>query len=213
MKAPQTYFNKKFEEKEELRESHILWELDREKTYYRSAMERMNPQAIRNQVETEKMRRTNMLMSLNHNIMEKSTNLEVQSSKFSNSLKKLPTNFSNKKSPFKEGGYQIAKGHDRTASGFYNTSGMSSNGGASPIKLMSMTMPKGFVSPKNARKGGEMMNKTEIKEVVKSYFDKSGNTYLQPTMNTQSPLPPTSAGGYSMTNEFVVEVRAFNPSP
>jgi hypothetical protein len=64
-KAPQTYFNKKFEEKEELRESHILWEMDREKTYFRSALERLNPQHIRNQVEMEKMRRTNMQMSLN----------------------------------------------------------------------------------------------------------------------------------------------------
>jgi hypothetical protein len=48
VKAPVTYNNKKFEEKEELREAHLLWEMDHEKTYFRSALERINPQNIRN---------------------------------------------------------------------------------------------------------------------------------------------------------------------
>lgn len=155
-KAPHTYFNKKFEEKEELRESHILWELDREKTYYRSALERINPQQIRNQMEAEKLRRTNMQMSLNQNVMEKTYE---SASKFSNSLKKLPSVTSKPKSPFKEGAFhQINTIHERTGSGFYNSSaastmnGAAGAGGVSPLKLMSMTMPKGFVSPKNGRK-------------------------------------------------------------
>ena len=43
VKAPITYANRNFEENEELRESHILWEMDREKTYFRSALEKINP--------------------------------------------------------------------------------------------------------------------------------------------------------------------------
>lgn len=183
VKAPMTYHNKNFEEKEELRESHILWEMDREKTYFRSAMERINPQQIKNQVDTEKIRRTNMMMSLNHNVMDKTQNVEHLSPTkvISGSLKKLPTNFSaTKKSPFQlPNGGERYEAHDRTQSGFYNSSAAASsaiNGGTSPIKLMSMTMPKGFLSPKNAQKKANEMNKSEIKDVVKSYFDKSPST-------------------------------------
>ncbi len=71
MKAPVTYFNRKYEEKEELRDAHILWEMDRERTYYKSAMEKIQPQKIREQVELEKQRRSNMIMALNNNIMDK----------------------------------------------------------------------------------------------------------------------------------------------
>lgn len=122
-------------------------------------------------------------MSLNQNVMDKAPILnDAQSAKFSNSLKKLPSVLSKPKSPFKEGAFhQIATIHERTGSGFYNSSAASTNngnpGGMSPLKLMSMTMPKGFVSPKNGKKGGaHEMNKSEIKEVVKSYFDKAPPT-------------------------------------
>lgn len=43
VRAPQTYHNTKFPEKQQLNEAHILWEMDREKTYFRSAMDRINP--------------------------------------------------------------------------------------------------------------------------------------------------------------------------
>jgi len=46
-KAPVTYFNKNFEEKEELREAHILWEMDHEKTYYKSVMEKMSGKKVK----------------------------------------------------------------------------------------------------------------------------------------------------------------------
>ena len=71
VKAPVTYFNKKYEEKEELRDAHIIWEMDRERTYYKSAMEKITPQKIREQVELERQRRSNMIMSLNTNTMDK----------------------------------------------------------------------------------------------------------------------------------------------
>jgi hypothetical protein len=71
VKAPVTYFNKKYEEKEELRDAHILWEMDRERTYYKSAMEKITPQKIREQAELERQRRSNMLMALNTNTMDK----------------------------------------------------------------------------------------------------------------------------------------------
>jgi hypothetical protein len=45
-KTPATYFNKNFEEKEEIREAHVLWELDKEKTYYKSAMEKMSSKKV-----------------------------------------------------------------------------------------------------------------------------------------------------------------------
>jgi hypothetical protein len=42
-----TYFNKNFEEKEDLRETHVLWEMDKEKTYYKSAMEKISGKKLR----------------------------------------------------------------------------------------------------------------------------------------------------------------------
>jgi hypothetical protein len=137
VKAPTTYQNKKFEEKEELRESHILWELDKEKTYFRSAMEKINPYNIKTQNETEKLKRTEMLNALNSNIMEKTSNDGLSLSKGSGSLKKLVSSVSKKKSPEREG--ESPK----------NFSSAISNGGNSPIKLMSMTMTQGFITPKN----------------------------------------------------------------
>ena len=90
VQAPQTYYNKKFEEKEELREQHVLWELDREKTYFRSAMEKINGQQIRTELENEKLRRTNMLMSLNQCVMDKTTVEGISKPNASHSHKKLP---------------------------------------------------------------------------------------------------------------------------
>ncbi len=91
-KAPMTYFNKNFEEKEELRETHILWEMDREKTYYKSAMEKFSPQKLREVADNERFRRTNMIMALNHNIMDKTSHIDPWNyKKDSGSLKKLPT--------------------------------------------------------------------------------------------------------------------------
>ena len=89
-KAPATYFNKNFEEKEEIRETHVLWELDKEKTYYKSAMEKMSSKKVRQEAENERMRRTNIGMALNSNIMEKTVD-PSQYNKGSGSLKKLPT--------------------------------------------------------------------------------------------------------------------------
>ena len=89
VKAPVTYFNKKYEEKEELRDAHIIWEMDRERTYYKSAMEKIQPSKIKEQAELERKRRSNMIMALNTNVMDK-----IQSDAFqrsSNSLKKLPS--------------------------------------------------------------------------------------------------------------------------
>jgi hypothetical protein len=89
VKAPVTYFNKKYEEKEELRDAHIIWEMDRERTYYKSAMEKIQPSKIKEQAELERQRRSNMIMALNTNVMDK-----IQSDAFqrsSNSLKKLPS--------------------------------------------------------------------------------------------------------------------------
>jgi hypothetical protein len=89
VKAPVTYFNKKYEEKEELRDAHIIWEMDRERTYYKSAMEKIPPSKIKEQAELERQRRSNMIMALNTNVMDK-----TQSDAFprsSNSLKKLPS--------------------------------------------------------------------------------------------------------------------------
>ncbi len=104
VKAPVTYYNKKFEEKEELREQHIQWELDREKTYYRSALEKINPQEIKNQMENEKVRRTNMLLALNKCVMDKTSTTDGFSfNKNSGSLKKLQqVPFIQKKTTVKE---------------------------------------------------------------------------------------------------------------
>lgn len=163
-------------------------------------------------MEAEKLRRTNMQMSLNQNVMDKANDA---GSKFSNSAKKLPSVLSKQKSPFKEVAFhQINIIHERTGSGFYNSSAASTvNGGMSPLKLMSMTMPKGFVSPNNSRKAPHEMNKTEIKEVVKSYFDKSPPRPANYQQVNTTLVPPTSAGAYSMTNEFVIQVGAFTASP
>ena len=54
VKAPVTYFNKKYEEKEELRDAHIIREMDRERTYYKSAMEKIQPAKVREQIELER---------------------------------------------------------------------------------------------------------------------------------------------------------------
>jgi hypothetical protein len=89
VKAPITYFNKKYEEKEELRDQHIVWEMDRERTYYKSALERIPPQKIREQIEQDKQRRTNMLNALTANVMEKTSSDGFH--RPSNSLKKLPS--------------------------------------------------------------------------------------------------------------------------
>ena len=89
-KTPATYFNKNFEEKEEIREAHVLWELDKEKTYYKSAMEKMSSKKVKQEAENERMRRTNIGMALNSNIMEKTVD-PAQYNKGSGSLKKLPT--------------------------------------------------------------------------------------------------------------------------
>lgn len=89
VKAPVTYFNKKYEEKEELRDAHIIWEMDRERTYYKSAMEKIQPAKVREQVELERQRRSNMLMALNTNTMDKTQSDAIHRS--SNSLKKLPS--------------------------------------------------------------------------------------------------------------------------
>jgi len=63
-----------------------------------------------------------------------------------------------------------------------------------------MTMPKGFMSPKNGvtnsnskkKETKEQMNKQEIKNVVKSYFDKTPTTVASPSM-----LAPPLGGGSS----------------
>jgi hypothetical protein len=94
-KAPVTYFNKNFEEKEELREAHILWEMDHEKTYYKSVMEKMSGKKVKKEADNERLRRTNMLMALNTNIMEKTTD-PMNYTKGSGSFKKLPTSASKK---------------------------------------------------------------------------------------------------------------------
>ncbi len=90
VKAPVTYFNKKYEEKEELRDAHIIREMDRERTYYKSAMEKIQPAKVREQIELERQRRSNMLMALNTNTMDK-TQSEAFQQRSSNSLKKLPS--------------------------------------------------------------------------------------------------------------------------
>ncbi len=90
VKAPITYFNKKYEEKEELRDAHIIREMDRERTYYKSAMEKIQPAKVREQIELERQRRSNMLMALNTNTMDK-TQSEAFQQRSSNSLKKLPS--------------------------------------------------------------------------------------------------------------------------
>jgi hypothetical protein len=174
VKAPQTYFNSKFEEKETLREQHVLWEMDREKTYFRSAMDKINPQQILKQQETEKLRRTNMMMSLNHNVMDKTTtHPEGFSKAASHSFKKLPTALSSKKDNYQ--GDEDPEDERPALTPAYKSHNSSvggpNNGAMSPSKLMSMTMPKGFLSPKSHKKGGDM-NKKEIKDVVKSYFDR-----------------------------------------
>lgn len=90
VKAPVTYFNKKYEEKEELRDAHIIWEMDRERTYYKSAMEKIQPSKIKEQAELERQRRSNMIMALNTNVMDK-TQSDAFPPRSSNSLKKLPS--------------------------------------------------------------------------------------------------------------------------
>jgi hypothetical protein len=100
-------------------------------------MEKINPYNIKTQNETEKLKRTEMLNALNSNIMEKTSNDGLSLSKGSGSLKKLVSSGSKKKSPEREG--ESPK----------NFSSAISNAGNSPIKLMSMTMPQGFITPKN----------------------------------------------------------------
>ncbi len=61
--------------------------------------------------------------------------------------------------------------------------------------MMNSTQPRGFMSPKNSnfnntKKAGEL-NKQDIREVVKSYFDKNSHNRN---------LSPTAAGGSSPLN-------------
>jgi len=65
--------------------------MDKEKTYYKSAMEKITGKKIRQEVENEKLRRTNMGMPLNSNIMEKTVDpMSFTSKSGLNSFKKLP---------------------------------------------------------------------------------------------------------------------------
>jgi hypothetical protein len=86
-----TYFNKNFEEKEQLRETHVLWEMDKEKTYYKSAMEKIQGKKLMQEVENERLRRTNMGFALNSNIMEKAMDPMNITRGSGSSFKKLPT--------------------------------------------------------------------------------------------------------------------------
>jgi len=166
-----TYANKKFEEKEELRDSHILWEMDREKTYFRSALEKINPSKIKEQLEFEKMRRTNNgFLSLNQCAIDKTVDGGSPTKSGAATAMAVGKKIT---SPIKieSASHGAENTRDRTQNGFYS-SAVSSDGG-SPSKLMSMTMPNGF---RSSAKKAEGMNQSEIKEVVKSYFDKSPST-------------------------------------
>jgi len=154
VKAPVTYANKRFEEKEELRDSHILWEMDREKTYFRSALEKMSPSKIKDKLDHEKMRRTN------NNFLAPVTESPKKSAVSALGVVKATPMIK-----VESQSHGAENTRDRTQNGFYSAA----SEGGSPNKIMSMTMPNGFRS-----KAG--MNQSEIKEVVKSYFDKSPST-------------------------------------
>jgi IS1 family transposase len=69
--------------------------MDREKTYFRSAMERISPQKIKDQMGTDKFRRTSQFMALNTCVMDKTAVIEhdnLSHTKATNSFKKLPNN-------------------------------------------------------------------------------------------------------------------------
>jgi hypothetical protein len=73
--------------------------MDKEKTYYKSAMEKIPGKKLRQEVENEKLRRTNMGMPLNSNIMEKTVDpMQFTSKGGLGSFKKLPASASKKNS-------------------------------------------------------------------------------------------------------------------
>lgn len=93
-------------------------------------------------METDKLRRTNMILALNQNVMEKTTTeggFHVTKGSFG--FKKF--GMSHKKPMIKEPNFL-----DERLDTAYNSSVISSTG-PSPFKQMSMTMTRGFISPKN----------------------------------------------------------------
>jgi hypothetical protein len=71
--------------------------MDKEKTYYKSAMEKLQGKKLKQEVENERLRRTNMGFALTTNIMEKTVD-PMRESKGSGSFKKLPNSTSKKNS-------------------------------------------------------------------------------------------------------------------
>lgn len=74
---------------------------------------------------------------------------------------------------------------------------------------MSMTMPSGF---RTATKKPEAMKQNEIKDVVKSYFDKSPSTQLL-SPPTQGSSPKNIGSAAYSAKEFQIAVGSFTQSP
>jgi hypothetical protein len=77
---------------------------------------------------------------------------------------------------------------------------------------MNMTMPKGFMSPKNQQKknGYSDYKKSDIQDVVKSYFDKSAASPASPNLRIGA---PASNSGLSVIKPPEIEPVPFSVSP
>lgn len=78
---------------------------------------------------------------------------------------------------------------------------------------MNLTMPKGFMSPKNSLKKNGVssdLKKQEIQDVVKSYFDKNGASPTSPSL--RMPMP-TSVSGQLGIKSPEIDPTLFSGSP